>query len=229
MLSERKRVWQSIQPILIFLSIAWAVHLLSTFLGVSFSNLGLYPLRASGLGGIFTSPFIHGSFNHLISNTLSLFVLASLAFYFYEDQAYPLSIWLWLTSGFWTWCFAREAYHIGASGLGYGFASFLFFSGLIERRRETMALSLLVFFLYGGMVAGLIPNDPHISWESHLSGTLAGLGFAIFYYNSDLGVKEDIHQSTNNLSAENQESIKILHIYYTPFGSDKKRKIVPRH
>lgn len=229
MLEERKRIWQSTKPVLIFLGIAWAIHVISDFAGISLAYLGLFPLRFTGLLGIFTSPFIHGSYAHIISNSLSLFVLASLAFYFYEERAYPLSIWLWITSGFWTWCFAREAYHIGASGLVYGFASYLFFAGLIERKRESMALSLLVFFLYSGMVAGLIPNDPYISWESHLSGSMAGLGFALFYREENLGVKEDIHQSTNNQTAEIDSTIEIKHIFYTPFGSEEKKDLLPRH
>ena len=84
-------------------------------------------------------------------------------------------------SGIWLWAAGREAYHIGASGLVYGFASFLFFSGIFRKERSLMVLSLLVVFLYGSLVWGIFPIHPEISWESHLLGSLAGIITAFYF------------------------------------------------
>jgi membrane associated rhomboid family serine protease len=90
---------------------------------------------------------------------------------------------VWFISGIIVWLTARPAYHIGASGLVYGFASFVFFSGIIRNNINLLAISLLVVFLYGGLVWGIFPYDFRVSWESHLVGGMTGLGMA-FYYRS---------------------------------------------
>jgi len=83
------------------------------------------------------------------------------------------------------WLFARSSYHIGASGLVYGFAAFLFFSGLFRKDKSSMALSLLVVFLYGGMVWGVLPVKPEISFESHLFGALTGIVCSYIFRKND--------------------------------------------
>ena len=87
--------------------------------------------------------------------------------------------------GLLVWLFARESYHIGASGLVYGFAAFLFFSGLFRKDKRSIALSLLIVFLYGGMVWGVLPTDPKISFESHLFGALTGIVCAFLFRKND--------------------------------------------
>ena len=91
---------------------------------------------------------------------------------------------IWLFTGFWVWLAARDSSHIGASGLIYGFVCFLFFSGLLRKDTRLMAVSLLVTFLYGSMVWGILPVDQSISWESHLFGSIAGI-FCAYYYRAD--------------------------------------------
>jgi membrane associated rhomboid family serine protease len=91
---------------------------------------------------------------------------------------------MYLTTGLWIWCFARHSYHIGASGLVYAFVFFLFFSGVLRKDRAAMAISLLVTFLYGSIVWGLLPVVEEVSWEAHLMGTLSGILFAWYYRNS---------------------------------------------
>lgn len=83
---------------------------------------------------------------------------------------------IWAFTGFWVWLAARpDSSHIGASGLIYGFVCFLFFSGLLRKDTRLMAVSLLVAFLYGSMVWGILPVDQSISWEAHFFGSIAGI------------------------------------------------------
>jgi membrane associated rhomboid family serine protease len=104
-------------------------------------------------------------------------------FYFYRPVAFRVFFLTWIITGILVWLGGRSSYHIGASGLIYGFASFLFFSGIIRNNINLMAISLLVVFLYGGLVWGILPYDYKISWESHLFGALTGLALAITYRN----------------------------------------------
>jgi membrane associated rhomboid family serine protease len=90
---------------------------------------------------------------------------------------------IYLISGIWLWFGGRPAYHIGASGIIYGFASFLFISGIIRKYIPLMAISLLVAFLYGGLIWGVLPIDMKISWEGHLYGGIAGIVVAFYYKN----------------------------------------------
>ena len=77
------------------------------------------------------------------------------------------------------WLFARGGDHVGASGLVYGLASYVFVAGVIRRDRRAIATSLLVSFLYGALVWGVLPIEPHVSWETHLAAALIGVALAI--------------------------------------------------
>jgi membrane associated rhomboid family serine protease len=125
--------------------------------------------------------------------SIPLYLLTTAIFYFYRPLAVRILVLLWLVTGFCVWIAGRDAYHIGASGLVYGEASFLFFSGIIRRLAKLAAISFLVIFLYGSMIWGIFPFYPEISWESHLFGGLAGLTFALVYKNEG-PKKEEITQ-----------------------------------
>lgn len=128
------------------------------------------------------SPFIHSDFRHLFNNTLPLFFLWTALFYFYSEIAVKVSLWTWLLTGLSVWLAGRPAWHIGASGLIYGFASFLFFSGIIRKYFRLVALSLLIVFLYGSMVWGIFPDIYQgVSWESHMLGFISGIILSIVY------------------------------------------------
>ena len=115
-----------------------------------------------------------------------MLILIGLLFSFYKKIALQILIWLYLISGFWLWIIGRPAFHIGASGIVYALAGFLFLSGLIRKNRSLSAISLLVIFLYGSMIWGIIPISKSISWEGHLAGFLAGLLVAVFFKKKDL-------------------------------------------
>jgi len=171
----------SFLPGLILVAALWVVKWIEIKSEMSLEAYGVLPRTISGLKGVITSPFIHGDLKHLISNSIPLLVLTGILFYFYNTLAYRVIFGTYLLGGLWLWLGGREAYHIGASGLVYGLTTFLFFSGVFRRDIRLMALSMLVVFLYGGMVWGLFPIFIGVSWEAHLFGAFAGLLFAFVY------------------------------------------------
>jgi membrane associated rhomboid family serine protease len=166
----------------IFIFFMWLVKIVEILFELDLTGFGIFPLTAKGLPGIIFSPFIHADFNHLFNNSLPLFFLSVALFYFYAEVALKVFIWTYFTTGILVWIAGRDAWHIGASGLVYGLASFLFFSGIIRRYFRLIALSLLIVFLYGSMVWGLFPGIyRNVSWESHMLGSFSGVVLAVIY------------------------------------------------
>jgi len=157
----------------------WLVWLGAWALGWNMDDLGIRPRDARGLIGILSAPFVHASFEHLMSNTLPLGLLAALTLYAYPRATrYALPI-IWLASGLGVWLWARPALHVGISGVTHGLMFFLFVMGLLRRDRLGIAIALLVFFLYGGILMTVLPREPQVSFEYHLFGALAGIVAAI--------------------------------------------------
>lgn len=178
---ERMAFIKSLAVSLSVVGFLWVIKLLEIVLDTDLGYFGIYPKTLMGLLGILTSVFVHGSIEHLLSNTFTLLTLIFGLYYFYRAKATEILIWLTLISQFWVWMIARPAFHIGASGVIYALFGFILVSGLIRRQREHLALAAIVLFLYGGMLAGIAPTEPHISWESHLMGFMAGIFFAFYY------------------------------------------------
>ena len=169
---------------LILIALLWILLFVEWSFGISLTRLGIWPLEARGLPGILLSPLIHGNAEHLFNNTIPLFVLGTALFYFYSDVAPRVLAVIWIVTGLLVWVMARPAWHIGASGVVYGLAAFLFLSGLIRRYYRLMALSLLIVFLYGSMVWGMFSFiGKTISYESHMLGAIIGLILALWYRN----------------------------------------------
>jgi membrane associated rhomboid family serine protease len=162
--------------------LVWAVdHLLDLGLG----RYGVLPREPAGLIGVVTAPFLHGSFAHLFANTLPSLILGGSLLWAYPRSApWVLAIVL-VGSGTGTWLFGRPAFHFGASGMTHGLMVFLFVAGILRRDRPSVAVAMVTFFLYGGMLAGILPSDPDISFEMHLFGALAGLGAALLLSRRD--------------------------------------------
>lgn len=156
----------------------WLVWLSAWAFGWPLDDLGIRPRRVQGLLGILTAPLAHASFQHLMSNTLPLGVLATLVLYCYPRAARIALPAIWLLSGLGVWLFARESVHVGASGVVHGLMLFLFAIGLLRRDRLAVVTSLVVFFLYGGMLLSVLPHEERISFEYHLAGAVAGLAAA---------------------------------------------------
>lgn len=168
-----------------FISLLWIIKLFETFTKTDLSFLGVLPREVKGLIGIITAPLIHSDFSHLASNTFTLIVLMMFLFYAYTNSSFRVFFTVYIFSNVLVWIFGREAYHIGASGIVYGLVTFLFFVGLFRHDSKSIGLSLVVTFMYGGLVWGILPTDPKISFEAHLSGAVVGLLAALIFRNSD--------------------------------------------
>jgi membrane associated rhomboid family serine protease len=166
-------------PFLFIFSI-WLVYWSEVRFGFRFNDYGVYPRTLKGLRGVIFSPFIHGSMRHLWNNTIPLFLLSAAIIYFYRSQRWTIFLVGLLGSGIITWLIGREANHIGASGFIYVLMSFIFFKGIITGYYRFVAVSLIIMFLYGGMLWYLFPIDDHISWEGHLGGFITGFLLAVF-------------------------------------------------
>lgn len=182
---EKRRFYGSmIFPGLLVL-VLWLVKIIEVSFQTSFAEYGLLPQTLRGLRGILFSPLLHADWKHLSANSVPLFLLTAGLVYYYGKKARSIFILCWLVTGLWVWIFANDTgTHIGASGVVYALATFHFMGGVLRREPRMMAFSLLVVFLYGGLVWGVIPDfypEKNISWESHLLGGLAGIVIAIAY------------------------------------------------
>ena len=174
-----------------FILFLWIIKIIEAALNISFIQYGLLPHHLSGLIGIITYPLIHANFNHLISNSIPLLFLGTGLIYFYPNGSLKVFLLIYFIPGILIWFFARPAYHIGASGLIYGLVTFFFFSGIIRRDNRSIALALVVTFLYGSLVWGVLPIDKTISWEGHLFGSLTGILCAVIFRKYDPPKKYD--------------------------------------
>jgi len=187
-----------------FVSIAfvtglWMIKLIEFEYALDFGIWGIRPRDTGGLIGILFSPLIHGSFGHLAANTFPMLVLTFSLFFFYRKSSYLIFVLIYLFSGFFVWLGGRDALHIGASGLIYGLAAFLFLSGVLSHNTRLLTISLIVSFFYGGLFWGIFPLKPEVSWESHLWGAISGLGLAFLYRSPPPAVGEDEEDSTDDM------------------------------
>ena len=150
--TDRMRLGYALWFTMVFLVAIWGVYILNEVLELGWRKHGVHPRRMEGLRGILTYPFLHGDWGHLWNNTMSFFTLNGFLFYFYRSIALRVWLWLFFVSGFMLWGLAVDGNHIGASGIIYGLAAFLFTSGVIRNNRLLLRVSLAVAFLYGGIV-----------------------------------------------------------------------------
>jgi membrane associated rhomboid family serine protease len=161
------------------------IELLQQLTGIDLHRLGVWPHHLSGLTGILLAPLLHGSWYHLLSNSFALLILLTLLGYGYPRAAWPVLALVWLGSGSGVWLFGRENLHFGASGLTHGLMFFLFTIGVLRRDRLSMALALIVFFIYGSMIWSIFPQEPGISYESHFFGAVFGVLGAFLFRRRD--------------------------------------------
>jgi membrane associated rhomboid family serine protease len=203
-MNEKKLFLRSLIFPSVFIAVIWLVKLFEILSNHSLYYLGLFPKQFSGIWKIATFPLIHADFEHLVSNSFPILILAPGIVYFYRTAAarvIPISYFL---PGMFLWFFGRPAYHMGASAMVYSFITFLFFSGIIRRDKRAIALSLIVTFLYGSLVWGVLPLDPVISWEGHLSGAVSGIIAAFLFRSYDPYKKYDWEDETEEEADEDQ-------------------------
>jgi len=166
---------------LLFLAILWLIFLLDWLLGLGLTRFGLRPGSLPGLIGVITAPLLHGNLEHILSNSMPLFISLTAILYLYPNSSIRVIPLIWLGSGLLAWLIGRPSLHFGASGFIYGLLAYVFFSGILRRDVRSISVSLLVAFLYGSMIWGVLPIRPYISWELHLSGGIIGVLLAIIY------------------------------------------------
>lgn len=161
----------------------WLVHLLKEATNWPNGSMGLFPRKLSGLQGILFAPLIHGDWGHLIRNSITFIALCFILFAFYKRVALKSFILIYVLTGVFVWVFGRPVYHIGASGVVYGLIAFIFWTGIFRRNIKSIILALIMLFMYSPMFAGILPNQPGVSWESHLLGGIAGILVAWLFKN----------------------------------------------
>lgn len=179
---EKKIFRYSLFIPVIFLIIIWLFKLAELILNVKFTELGMHPRHVDGLLGIITSPLIHSDFSHLVGNSTSFLVLSTALFFFYRKMALRIFLLNYLLAGIFLWLGGREVWHIGASGIVYGLAAFLFSSGVFRKDVRLLTISLIVIFLYGSFFWGLFPTQERISWDGHLMGAISGFLLSLIFY-----------------------------------------------
>ena len=210
-MDDHKHFRESVLLTIAFVGILWAIKSWEYAAAADLSYLGIYPRTLKGSIGILTAPFIHGDVQHLISNSFPLVVLGTGLLFFYRPIALEVFSVIYFATGLWVWAIARPAFHIGASGLVYGLAAFLFFIGLLRKDARSLAVSLVVVFLYHGLFAGIFPLSTKVSWESHLLGGCAGIMCAFYYRHRIRSAEEAAVQSepaeTDSPLSEAQQSV----------------------
>jgi len=174
-----------------FITLMWLVFFSQSTFNIPFGHYGILPRNFFGIVGILSAPLIHADLSHILSNTPALLILSITVLYFYPDSSLKVLSAIYLLTGIFVWLFARQVYHVGASGIIYGLLGFLFFSGIFKRDIRSIAIALLVTFIYGGLIWGVLPIMQGISWESHLFGGISGIIMAFIFRKEDPFIKYD--------------------------------------
>ena len=168
-----------------FVGLLWMIQLASLAFGLNLAGFAVFPGRVQALPGIVFAPLLHGSVSHLLANTSAVLILGTTLLYGYPKAARIALPAIWLGAGLAVWLLARPAYHLGASGLTFGALFFVFTLGVLRWDRRAIALALVVFLLYGGMIWGVLPGDPGVSFEYHLAGAALGVLLAVLLKDAD--------------------------------------------
>jgi membrane associated rhomboid family serine protease len=183
---SRELLGLSVRLSLGFVALLWLIHLMNWGLDLDAQPFGVRPRERSGLLGIVAAPLVHGDFGHLIANSVPLAVVGSSMLFLYPHSTLRVLPAIYLGPGMLVWIFGRGSVHYGASGLVYGLVSYVFVAGLLRRDRRAVAASLLVVFMYGSLAWGVLPIQPGVSWETHLSAAAIGVLLALVLRRLDI-------------------------------------------
>ena len=162
-----------------FVALLWLIQLMNWGLDLDPWPFGVQPRQWSGLVGIVTGPLVHSDFGHLFTNSLPLATVGAAMLFLYPFSAMRVLPIVYFGTGLLVWLFGRGAVHLGASGLVYGMVSYVFVAGLLRRDRRAVAVSLLAVLMYGSLAWGVLPIEPGVSWETHLSAAALGVLSAV--------------------------------------------------
>lgn len=163
----------------------WVIYAFTYYSGLNPQPLAVYPGAITGLVGIITAPLMHASWEHISANTLPILLLGTMLHYGYPKSRWYALIIIWLGSGLGVWLFARPSFHFGASGLTHGLLFYLFVIGMLRRDKRSVALLMIAFMMYGGMLMTIFPREQGISYESHFFGAFFGVLAALAFRHLD--------------------------------------------
>ncbi len=180
---------RGLMVLMALVAVAWAIEIVDAITHVGLSafgmrvrsvswldSFGIAPRSLSGLLGIFFAPFLHGSFAHLIANTVPFLTLGFLVMLRGLGTFIGVTLTIMVLGGLAVWLFgASNSVHVGASGVIFGYIGYLVARGYFERSFGSIAIAVLVAVVYGGALWGVLPGNPRISWQGHLFGFLAGV------------------------------------------------------
>ncbi len=165
-----------------FVALLWVLEIVDSIAGHRLDQYGVQPRDGEGLLGIVFAPLLHVGFDHLISNTVLVAVLGFLVLFSGIGRGLAVTATIWVVAGLGVWLIAPAGTtHLGASGLVFGWLVYLMVRGLVSRRAGEVILGLTLFFVYGGVLLGVLPGQPGISWQGHLFGAVGGL-LAAFWF-----------------------------------------------
>ena len=202
---------------------------------LAYQALSLQPGVWAGLVGIITAPLLHGSFEHLFSNSFSILVLGTLAGMVYPKASIRALPVIWILSGIGTWIIAITGFHIGASGITHGLMFFLMTMGVLRRDRPAMAAAFIGILLFGGMLLSVLPQQPDISWEYHLSGALAGVLSALVWRRLDPAPPRPVYSWEEDAEDESNDDAETLEpprpqevpvLWHRPIGSGSESVVL---
>ncbi|MCF2947008.1 rhomboid family intramembrane serine protease [Paraglaciecola aquimarina] len=204
-MKENTRLRKGILGLLAIVCGLWCIKSAEILFYLDLSSLGLIPQSLGGLIGIFTAPLVHGSLEHIFNNTLAMLILGAVLYYGYPKSWKKVLVFIWLVSGLGVWLFARNANHIGASGLTHGMFFYLFVVSIFRRDKSSVGIMMIAFLLYGGMTMSIFPREETISFEYHFFGALAGTLSAFIWRDLDPKPVEKKYDWENELADDEWE------------------------
>jgi membrane associated rhomboid family serine protease len=178
----RARAVLALEVIVVFVALLYAVELLDTLMGHRLDGMGIRPRQVDGLDGIAFAPLLHAGWAHLMANTAPLFLFGFLILLAGVARWLAVTALVWVVGGAGTWLVGQpSSLHIGASVLAFGWLVYLLLRGLFSHRVSQILLGLLLLVMYGGLLFGVLPGQPGISWQGHLFGAVGG-GLAAWWW-----------------------------------------------
>ena len=196
-MNNTKNLFDYNLPFVYLTLLLWVIKSAEVLFSIDMRFLAIHPREVSGLFGILFSPVLHASYGHLAANSLPLLLLGGLQAYGYPVSKWKTLLVIWLVSGIGVWLFGRPSIHLGASGLTSGLFYFLFVASIIRRDKVSVALMLIAVLLYGGILLGILPWDPKVSFEAHFFGALGGTLSDILFQKQDPKPQRKIYDWEN--------------------------------
>lgn len=179
-------------PMAVLVALMWVVGMVNALLDYRLSEYGVVPRTVDGLIGIPLMPFLHGSFDHLVVNTLPMVVLGGLVAIHGSRKFLTATVFITLVGGGALWVVGRTAVHVGASGLVFGYFGYLIARAWYTRSIVAVLIAVVVAVVYGGILLGVLPFfQEGVSWEGHLTGLIAGALAARLMWKEDRSEESD--------------------------------------